>query len=173
VPVGLGGHERPETKLGVGLCAALVGVQAVRGVELGLGFRGVARRGSEWHDAILPADGAGRPRRAGNAAGGIEGGRSNGEPLRLRAAMKPLATLRTPLPSVDLATGAPAPARVERGDTTAVPRLAIVAEAVVALELARQVRRRFGGSTLVEVQEAVARHRERIARHPASRGSGS
>jgi chorismate synthase len=161
VPVGLGGHERPESKLSATLAAALMGVQAVRGVELGLGFEAARRRGSEVHDAILPGARRGdRPRRAGNRAGGIEGGTSNGEPLVLRAAMKPLASLRPGLPSVDLRSGEAAPARVERGDTCAVPRLAIVAEMVVALDLARHVRRRFGGASLDEVRAALARARE-------------
>jgi chorismate synthase len=165
VPAGLGGHERPETKLSSGLAAALMGIQAVRGVEIGLGFRGTGLRGSEVHDAILPSDGeAGPPRRATNRAGGIEGGTSNGEPIVVRAAMKPLATLRRPLPSVDLSTGAPAPARVERSDVTAVPRLAIVAEAAVALEVARHVRRRFGGAHLDEVRSALERARSRASR---------
>jgi chorismate synthase len=164
VPAGLGGHERPETKLSATLAAALMGVQAVRGVEIGLGFRMTGSKGSQVHDPILPASDKGRTvRRPTNRAGGIEGGTSNGEPIVVRAAMKPLATLRNPLPSVDLRTGAAAPARVERGDTTAVPRLAIVAEMAVALDLARHVRRRFGGASLDEVRAAIERHR---AHHP-------
>lgn len=162
VPVGLGGHERPETKLSTGLAAALMGVQAVKGVEIGLGFRSSDLPGSALHDVILPAEGGGAPRRGGNNAGGIEGGMSNGQPIVLRAAMKPLATVRKALPSVDLTTGEAAPARVERSDVTAVPRLAVVAEAVVALEILRHVRRRFGGAHLDEVQAAIARHRARI-----------
>jgi chorismate synthase len=161
VPPGLGGHERPETKLSATLAAALMGVQAVRGVEIGLGFSSAGRRGSEVHDPILPARPGDPPRRPTNHAGGIEGGTSNGQPVVLRAAMKPLATLRSPLPSVDLRTGDAAPARVERSDVTAVPRLAIVAEAVVSLELARHLRRRFGGATLDELRESLARFRAR------------
>jgi chorismate synthase len=138
-----------------------MGIQAVRGVEIGLGFRAAGARGSEVHDPIRSGpDGIRRPT---NRAGGIEGGTSNGEPIVVRAAMKPLATLRRPLPSVDLATGEEALARVERSDTTAVPRLAIVAEAAVALELARHVRRRFGGASLAEVQDALDRHRRAVA----------
>lgn len=162
MPVGLGGHERPETKLSTGLAAALMGVQAVKGVEIGLGFRSAGLKGSELHDAILPGDGSGSPTRSGNNAGGIEGGMSNGQPIVLRAAMKPLATLRQALPSVDLRTGEAAPARIERSDVTAVPRLAIVAESVVAIELARHVRRRFGGAHLDEVLAAMAHHRARV-----------
>lgn len=165
VPPGLGGHERPESKLSTGIAAALMGIQAVRGVELGLGFRMTALRGSQVHDTILPAgEGAGLPVRGGNSAGGIEGGTSNGQPIVVRAAMKPLATLREALPSVDLRTGEAAPARIERSDTTAVSRLAIVAEAALALELARHVRRRFGGAHVEEVRAAVDAHRARIAR---------
>ncbi len=163
VPVGLGGHERPETKLSTGLAAALMGVQAVKGVEIGLGFNSATFKGSELHDTILPAqDGSGRPTRGGNNAGGVEGGMSNGQPIVLRAAMKPLATLREALPSVDLRTGEAAPARIERSDVTAVPRLAIVAEAVVAAEIARHIRRRFGGAHLDDVVAAIERHRARI-----------
>ncbi|MHC5011487.1 MAG: chorismate synthase [Planctomycetota bacterium] len=163
VPPGLGGHERPETKLSTGIAAALMGIQAVRGVELGLGFRATSRRGSEVHDPILlPAGDSPVPRRASNHAGGIEGGTSNGQPVVARAAMKPLATLRKPLASVDLRTGEAVDARVERSDVTAVSRLAIVAEAAVALELARHVRRRFGGAHLEEVREAMAAHRRRL-----------
>ena len=161
-PAGLGGHERPEEKLSARLAAALIGVQAVRAVEIGLGAAAAALRGSEVHDAILPAEGGGAPRRGGNSAGGIEGGTTNGQRVVVRASMKPLATLRSPLPSVDLRTGEPVDARVERSDVTAVPALAIVAEAVVALELARAVRRRYGGAHLEEVKAAMAFHASRM-----------
>ena len=164
VPAGLGGHERPEHKLSTGLAAALMGIQAVKGVEIGLGFRGTSLRGSEVHDTIVPGEGKAVVRRPTNNAGGVEGGMSNGEPIVARIAMKPLATLRKSLPSVDLRSGEEAPARVERSDVTAVPRLAIVAEMAVAMELARHVRRRFGGAHLDEVREAIQHHRQRIAR---------
>ena len=164
VPPGLGGHQRPEDKLSANLAGALMGIQAVRGVEIGLGFRGAALPGSDVHDAILPPQaGEVRPRRSRNHAGGIEGGTSNGEPVFLRIAMKPLATLRERLPSVDLRTGEAAPARYERSDTTAVPRLVVVAEAVTAAVLAHHIRRRFGGATLAEVREAMAAHHARLA----------
>ncbi|MDJ0976522.1 MAG: chorismate synthase [Planctomycetota bacterium] len=162
VPLGLGGHERPETKLKSTLAATLMGVQAVQGVEIGLGFRGAAMRGSDVHDAIVAPDQSGAPTRAGNNAGGIEGGMSNGQPIIVRAAMKPLATLRKRLPSVDLTTGEAAPARHERSDVTAVSRLAVIAEVVVALDLARHIRRRFGGAHIDEVREAIERHRARV-----------
>ena len=141
-----------------------MGIQAVRGVELGMGFGMTALRGSEVHDSILPSDdGSGQPGRGGNSAGGIEGGMSNGQPIVVRAAMKPLATIVRGLPSVDLRTGKEVKGRVERSDTTAVPRLAIVAEMAVALELARQVRRRFGGAHIDEVRTALQSHKDRIA----------
>lgn len=165
VPLGLGGHERPESKVSTTLAAALMGIQAVRGVELGLGFRAAALEGSKVHDPILPADEAsGRPRRGSNRAGGIEGGTSNGEAIVVRAAMKPLPTLRHALPSVDLRTGEALPARVERSDVTGVPALAVIAEAVVAFDLARHVRRRFGGAHLDEVRGALRAHAERTRR---------
>ena len=162
VPPGLGGHERPETKLSTGLAAALMGIQAVKGVEIGLGFRSAEIPGSELQDVILPNEDGGLPARGGNNAGGVEGGMSNGQPILARIAMKPLATVRNALPSVDLRTGEASPARVERSDVTAVPRLAIVAEAVMALELLRHIRRRFGGAHIAEVKAAIERHRERI-----------
>lgn len=163
VPVGLGGHERPEEKLSARLGAACLGIQAVRGVELGLGFAGAALPGSAFHDGILPSEGGGPPTRPTNRVGGIEGGTSTGQRIVVRLAMKPLATLKDPLPSVDLRTGAAAAARAERSDVTAVPALAVVAEAVVALELARALRRRFGGAHLDEVRGALAAHRARMA----------
>lgn len=168
VPLGLGGHERPEEKLSARLAGALMGVQAVRGVELGLGFASAAMPGSALHDPILPATPGGLPRRPSNRVGGIEGGTSTGERIVLQAAMKPLATLRVALQSIDLRTGEAAPARVERSDVTAVPALAVVAEAVVALELARAVRRRFGGAHLDEVVAALSAHRARLARAGAT-----
>jgi chorismate synthase len=163
VPPGLGGHERPEDKLWGRLAGAIAAVQAVRGVEVGIGFSGAALPGSRVHDVILPGGDDGPPRRGSNRAGGIEGGTSNGERIVVRGAMKPLATLRTPLGSVDLRTGKASEARVERSDVTAVPALAVVLEAVVALELARAVRRRYGGAHLDEVTAAMAFHRSRFA----------
>ncbi len=169
-PPGLGGHERPEEKLSARLAGALMGVQAVRGVEIGHGFASAALPGSRMHDPILPgAAGGETTSRPSNRAGGIEGGTSNGERVVVRCAMKPLATLRAALASVDLVRGEVAPARVERSDVTAVPALAVVVEAVVALELARAIRRRFGGAHLDEVREAMAAHARRraaVARRP-------
>ncbi len=124
VPVGLGGHERPETKLSATLAAALMGIQAVRGVELGLGFAGSSLLGSEYHDPILPPEaGEGMPRRPSNRVGGVEGGTSNGEAIVVRAAMKPLATLRHSLAERGPAKrrGRARPGRAERRHRRASP----------------------------------------------------
>src|SRR5919198_3226985 len=123
-----------------------MGIQAVKGVEIGEGFALTRLRGSEAHDEIV-RDEQGLHRTT-NRAGGIEGGVSNGEEIVVRAAMKPLPTLMKPLASVDLKTGEPAEALVERSDVSAVEALAVVAEAAVAWELARAAREKFGGDAL-------------------------
>jgi chorismate synthase len=132
VPPGLGSYATKEERLDARLAAALMGIQAVKGVEIGEGFALAGMRGSQAHDEILPGF-----RRETNRAGGIEGGVSNGEEIVVRAAMKPLPTLMRPLRSVDLVTGEPGEALVERSDTAAVEALSVVAEASVAFELAR------------------------------------
>ena len=155
-PPGLGSYAEKADRLDARLAFALMGIQAVKGVEVGDGF-GLARvRGSEAHDEIEP----GLVRRT-NRAGGIEAGMSNGEPIVVRAAMKPLPTLMKPLDSVDLDTGEAAQALVERSDVQAVEALAVVAEAAVAWELARAAREKFGGDAL---QDFVAAHRAYIGR---------
>jgi chorismate synthase len=156
VPPGLGSYATKEDRLDARLAFALMGIQAVKGVEVGDGFALAALRGSEAHDEI----GVDR-RRASNRAGGIEGGVSNGEEIVVRAAMKPLPTLMKPLGSVDLQTGEPAKALVERSDVAAVEALAVVAEAAVAWELAVAARDKFGGDALVDV---VAAHAAYLAR---------
>ena len=161
VPPGLGSYATKEERLDARLAAALMGIQAVKGVEVGAGFELAERRGSEAHDEIL-ADADGTLYRETNYAGGIEGGISNGEPVVVRAAMKPLPTLMRPLDSVDLATGEPAQALVERSDVAAVEALAVVAEAVVAWELARAAREKLGGDALVDMKAAHAAYLERI-----------
>src|SRR5438105_9711650 len=135
VPPGLGSYATKDARLDARLAASLMGIQAVKGVEVGDGFALATLRGSAAHDEIEPDR-----RRATNRAGGIEGGVSNGEEVVVRAAMKPLPTLMRPLRSVDLATGEPGEALVERSDTSAVEALAVVAEAAVAFELARAAR---------------------------------
>ena len=137
-----------------------MGTQAVKGVEIGEGFELASRRGSEAHDEIF-RDERGLYRET-NHAGGVEGGVSNGEAIVVRAAMKPLPTLMKPLASVDLQTGAPARALVERSDTAAVEALAVVAEACVAFELARASREKFGGDALGDFVSAHRAYLERI-----------
>ena len=154
---GLGSYATREERLDARLAAALMGIQAVKGVEVGDGFALARERGSAAHDEIEP----GLTRRS-NRAGGIEAGISNGEELVVRAAMKPLPTLMRPLDSVDLATGEPAQALVERSDVAAVEALAVVAEAAVAWELARAAREKLGGDALVDMLAAHTAYRERL-----------
>jgi len=157
MPPGLGSCATPAERLDARLAGAVMGVQAVKGVEIGDGFALAGRRGSGAHDEIGP-----RLRRATNRAGGIEAGVSNGEEIVVRAAMKPLPTLMRPLRTVDLATGEPAEALVERSDVAAVEPLAVVAEAVVAWELARAAREKFGGDALADFVRAFRAYLERI-----------
>jgi chorismate synthase len=158
-PPGLGSYATSEERLDARLAAALMGIQAVKGVEIGGGFALARLRGSEAHDEIVREEGL---RRRTNRAGGIEAGVSNGEAIVVRCAMKPLPTLMRPLGSVDLATGEPAQALVERSDTAAVEALAVVAEAVVAFELARAAREKFGGDALDDFVGAWKSYLERI-----------
>jgi chorismate synthase len=151
VPPGLGDFRVPEARLDGRLAAALMRIPAVKGVEIGLGFEAARRPGSEAHDPILPARRGGFPRRSSNRAGGIEGGMSNGEPILLRAAMKPLATLRRPLASVDSVTGEAGTGATERSDVCAVPACSVVAEAAVALEVAAALLEKTGGDSMAEV----------------------
>ena len=157
VPPGLGSYASRATRLDARLAAAVMGIQAVKGVEIGDGFALAAKRGSEAHDEI--AEGF---RRETNRAGGIEAGISNGEEIVVRAAMKPLPTLMKPLGSVDLETGEPADALVERSDVAAVEALAVVAEAAVAFELAAAAREKFGGDALVDFVSAWRAYLERL-----------
>jgi len=159
VPPGLGSYATKEERLDARLAAALMGIQAVKGVEIGEGFALAGLRGSEAHDEIV-RDERGL-RRTSNRAGGIEGGVSNGEELVVRAAMKPLPTLMQPLASVDLQTGEPGEALVERSDVSAVEALAVVAEAAVAWELARAAREKFGGDALGDFLAAHNAYLER------------
>ncbi|MEJ7568992.1 MAG: chorismate synthase [Gaiellaceae bacterium] len=155
---GLGSYASREDRLDGRLAAALMAIQAVKGVEIGDGFALARVRGSEAHDEIEPG-----LRRRSNRAGGIEAGISNGEKLVVRAAMKPLPTLMKPLDSVDLATGEAAQALVERSDVHAVEALAVVAEAVVAWELARAAKEKFGGDAIGDLVAAHRAYLERIA----------
>jgi chorismate synthase len=150
LPPGLGSYVHWDRKLDARLAGALMSVQAIKGVEVGDGFAAAARPGSRAHDAIVP--GEDRPRRRTGRAGGIEGGMSTGEVLRVRAAMKPLSTLVKALDTVDVATGAKASAVVQRSDVTAVPAAAVVGEAVVALVLADALLEKTGGDSLPELR---------------------
>jgi chorismate synthase len=154
LPPGLGSYVQWDRKLDARLAGALMSIQAIKGVEVGDGFAGAARPGSRAHDAIVPSAGAGpgRPRRRTGRAGGVEGGMSTGETLRVRAAMKPLSTLVRALDTVDVATGARARAVVQRSDVTAVPAAGVVGEAVVALVLADALLEKAGGDSLAEVR---------------------
>jgi chorismate synthase len=168
VPPGLGSYATKEGRLDARLAATLMGTQAVKGVEIGDGFALAGRRGSDAHDEIRRDDERGLYRET-NHAGGIEGGVSNGEPIVVRAAMKPLPTLMRPLASVDLQTGEPANALVERSDTAAVEALAVVAEACVAWELACAAREKFGGDALGDFVAAHKAYVERIDWQPRTR----
>jgi chorismate synthase len=161
VPPGLGSYATKEGRLDGRLAAALMGIQAVKGVEVGEGFGLASLRGSQAHDEIF-RDVRGVYRET-NRAGGIEGGVSNGEEIVVRAAMKPLPTLMQPLRSVDIESGEPGEALVERSDTAAVEALSVVAEASVAFELARAAREKFGGDAL---DDFVATHRAYLERIP-------
>jgi len=160
VPPGLGSYATKDERLDARLAATLMGTQAVKGVEIGEGFELASKRGSAAHDEIL-RDERGLYRKT-NRAGGIEGGISNGEEIVVRAAMKPLPTLMKPLASVDLQTGKPAEALVERSDTAAVEALAVVAESCVAWELARAAREKFGGDALGDLLASHRAYLERI-----------
>ena len=159
-PPGLGSYATKDERLDARLASALMGTQAVKGVEIGEGFALAGLRGSEAHDEILRDD-VGYYRET-NRAGGIEAGVSNGEEIVVRAAMKPLPTLMRPLRSADLETGEPAEALVERSDVAAVEALAVVAEACVAFELARAAREKFGGDSLGDFVRAYRTYVERI-----------
>jgi chorismate synthase len=155
VPVGLGSYVSWDARLDGRLAGAVMSVQAVKGVEVGIGFEGARRSGSAVHDAIVRAEEkplSGGIGRASNRAGGLEGGITTGEPLVVRGAMKPISTLRKRLPSVDLRDGSEGDAAVERSDVCAVPAAGVVAEAMVALVLADAFLDKFGGDALSEVR---------------------
>jgi chorismate synthase len=157
VPPGLGSYATKEDRLDARLAFALMGIQAVKAVEVGEGFALAEKFGSEAHDEIRTDR-----RRDTNRAGGLEAGMSNGEEIVVRAAMKPLPTLMKPLRSVDLASGEEATALVERSDVAAVEALAVVAESAVAWELARAAREKFGGDAVDDFVGAWRAYLERI-----------
>jgi chorismate synthase len=164
VPPGIGSHVHYDRKLDALLASALMSIPAIKGVEIGDGFEVAGLPGSKAHDEILLEDDV--LTRAANRAGGTEGGISNGQPLRARAAMKPISTLMRPLRTVDMVTGEDAEAVRERSDVCAVPAAGVVAEQMVAFVLAVEFQRKFGGDTVDEFVAAFERYVETIARRP-------
>lgn len=151
-PIGLGSYAQWDRRLNARLVYAIMGIHAIKGVEIGLGFEMARRRGSTVHDEIAYDHENRRFYRKTNNAGGIEGGISNGEPIVIKAAMKPLSTLGRPLQSVDFNSKEPFAAQKERTDACALPAAAIVGEAVVAVELASTMTEKFGGDSLSEMK---------------------
>jgi chorismate synthase len=149
LPVGLGSYVHWDRKLDGRLAQAVMSIQAIKGVEIGLGFEGAKRFGFETHDEIFYEDG--RFVRKTNRAGGLEGGMSNGQPIIVRGAMKPISTQYAPMASVDLLTKEPFKASIERSDICSVPAAGVIGEAVVAFEIARALREKFGGDSLEEM----------------------
>lgn len=152
LPVGLGSYSQWDTRLDGRLAQAVMSIQAIKGVEIGLGFESARISGSCVHDEIFHAANRGFFRKTNNA-GGIEGGISNGEPLIIRAAMKPIATLYSPLHSVDIITKKPVKAAVERSDICRVPSAAVIGEAMVAMELSKIMLEKFGGDSMREIKK--------------------
>lgn len=160
---GLGGYSTVADRLDGALAGAVMSIPAVKGVEIGDGFRLAARLGGDAHDEMVVGD-AGRVKRVTNRAGGLEGGMTNGEELIVRAAVKPIPTLATPLRSVDIATGESVDACKERSDICVVPAAAVVGEAMVAIELAKSLIEKFGGDCLSDTERSVGAYLERIGR---------
>jgi chorismate synthase len=154
VPPGLGSYVHGDRRLDARLAGALMSIQAIKGVEVGDGFRTAARRGSQAHDEI-ERDAQGRVRRRTNRAGGVEGGMSNGEIVKVRAALKPISTVPRALDTIDVATGAATTALHQRSDTCAAAPAAVIAEAMVALVLAEALTEKFGGDSLTEIKRNV------------------
>lgn len=158
VPTGLGSYVQHDRRLDARLAAAVMSIPAQKAVEVGDGWAGGRTPGSGVHDAIVHGEG-GRLLRATNRAGGVEGGVSNGMPVAVRAAMKPIPTLIRPLGTVDLATGVAQPTRYERSDVTSVPAASTIAEAAVAWVLAEALLERYGGDTFEAIERALAAER--------------
>jgi chorismate synthase len=161
LPIGLGSTSEWDTRLDGAIAAAVMSIPGVKGVEIGLGFGVVDRRGSEVHDVVDP-DAAGWQRLT-NRAGGLEGGMTNGEPIVVRAAVKPVSTLRKPLATVDL-RGEPTPGHIERSDVSILPRAGIVGEGMLAMVLADELLATIGGDVMDDVLAAVRRRRRRSVR---------
>ncbi|MDO4909334.1 MAG: chorismate synthase [Corynebacterium sp.] len=166
LPIGLGSHISGDQRLDSQLAAALMGIQAIKGVEIGDGFEEARRRGSEAHDEMefVEEDGQRVLHRLSNRAGGLEGGMTNGEPLVLRAAMKPISTVPRALRTIDMKDGSPATGIHQRSDVCAVPAAGVVAEAMVALVLARAVLDKFGGDSLEETKRNIESYKQYCAK---------
>jgi len=162
IPIGLGSYVHFDRRLDGALAGAMMSIPAIKGVEIGDGFEVAVGPGSTAHDEIVRANGS--TGRVTNRAGGVEGGVSNGEALRVRAAMKPISTLMRPLQTVDMDTGEDAVAVRERSDVCAVPAAAVVGEQMVAWVIACEVMRKFGGDTISELSDSVSGYRERVSR---------
>ncbi len=174
LPIGLGSHVHWDRRLDGALAGAIMSIQSVKGVELGLGFAQTRLLGSEVHDVIegRGADGAWIHR--SNNAGGLTGGITNGQPLVVRGAVKPISTLARPLPSADLLTGAPVDtAHYERSDISVVPAAGVIGEAMVLLTLTSAVLEKFGGDSLAEVQDNLERYVARVSRLPQAGEDGA
>ncbi len=165
-PPGLGSYASEELRLDARIAGAMVGIQAMKAVEIGDGWANAALRGSAVHDELHYDNGY---RRDTNRAGGLEGGMTNGEPVVVRIAMKPLPTLMKPLKTASLDTHEPAEALVERSDTTAIWAAAVVAEAVIAFELARAAKEKFGGDAILDLVAAHQHYLSRIPWSPAAK----
>ncbi|KAA0112371.1 chorismate synthase [Mycolicibacterium sp. P1-5] len=162
LPIGLGSFTSGEDRLDSQLAGAVMGIQAIKGVEIGDGFETARRRGSQAHDEMYPGpDGVVR---STNRAGGLEGGMTNGLPLRVRAAMKPISTVPRALATVDMATGDEAVAIHQRSDVCAVPAAGVVVETMVALVLARAALQKFGGDSLEETRRNVESYLQAVSR---------
>lgn len=171
LPIGLGSFTSGDNRLDSQLAAAVMGIQAIKGVEIGDGFETARRRGSVAHDEMYPGpDGI---LRSTNRAGGLEGGMTNGQALRVRAAMKPISTVPRALATVDMATGEEAVAIHQRSDVCAVPAAGVVVETMVALVVARAVLEKFGGDSLAETRVNIDAYLRAVAeREPAAQALG-
>lgn len=163
MPIGVGSHSQWDRRLDGRIGEAFLSLNAIKGVELGLGFRGSALPGSAVHDAYFPGDDGALTKYGTNRAGGIEGGISTGQPIVVRVAMKPIATLMKPLPSVDLRNGEATNAYIERSDVCAVPAAAVIGESLLALVLADAVLETFPGDTIAQLRDYVGGWREKIS----------
>jgi chorismate synthase len=161
LPIGLGSYAQWDRRLEAGLAASLMSLNAIKGVENGLGFKAAGLPGSRAHDEYFMDAASKSVGYRSNRSGGIDGGMSTGQTVVLRAAMKPLSTLMTPLRSVNLRSGEETAAHVERSDVCAVPSAGVIAESLVALDLAQAVLEKFGGDSMAEIRPRVADWRRR------------